>query len=239
MKHWIQLAGLSAMAYVLSAATSFAQEQTAGFVRISDKPAVGQQMQAQAQRAGQPVSYVTSGDCNTGTAKQCDNGKQCQECEECHGVPCLLGLLFPFGCHHGNGQNCPPGASHHDPYQPHCYRNEKGELVCEEPDGWRVARRKAACRYGYFRPQGNCGKGLAPFGHYKHVYSLNPDYFDPRDGQMYAAQGYGTNISVPLAPTVGSVYNYGWGIPSSRQTFVSHRVPLQMPAQNGNSVPNQ
>ncbi len=44
---------------------------------------------------------------------------------------------------------------------------------------------------------------------------VNPWYCDPRDMQIYAAQGYNVPVTVPLAPMV-QVYNYGWGIPSSR-----------------------
>lgn len=85
------------------------------------------------------------------------------------------------------------------------------------------------CRFGYFIPSGDCGQGLPWAGHYGLVYPLNPDYFDPRDGRIYAAQGYGTPIATPLAPNVEFTYNYGWGIPSSRLTPVSRHVPGTMP----------
>lgn len=71
-------------------------------------------------------------------------------------------------------------------------------------------------------PQGNCGEGVAVVGHYKMTYAVQPDYFDQRDGQLYSAQGYGIPVTVPLAPNVRHTYNYGWGIPSSRLTPVSH-----------------
>jgi len=215
MKHWIPLAGLSALVVVLSASTSYAQVQPAGLVRISDKAASGQQMQAEARQAGVPVSHVT-----VSAEGHCDaNGVPVSgDCEECRGIPCFCPCLLGLFGHHCYGNNCDDD----------CYVDENGKLVCNDRNGFRHFCKKAACRYGYFRPQGNCGKGLAPFGKYTHVYSLNPDYFDGRDGQLYAAQGYGVNVSVPLAPTVGSVYNYGWGIPSSRQTFVRHRIPLEV-----------
>jgi len=44
---------------------------------------------------------------------------------------------------------------------------------------------------------------------------LNPWYCDPRDLQVYSAQGHNVPVTVPLAPMV-QTYNYGWGIPSSR-----------------------
>jgi hypothetical protein len=68
-------------------------------------------------------------------------------------------------------------------------------------------------------------------GHYSIVYPVDPGYFDRRDGQVYAAPGYGGPVSVPLAPVVNHTYNYGWGIPSSRLTPVLHPVtqaPMSM-----------
>jgi hypothetical protein len=70
------------------------------------------------------------------------------------------------------------------------------------------------------------GEGQPLFGHYKVVYPVNPWYFDGRDGQAYAAEGYGGPVSVPLAPIVRQQYNYGWGIPSSRITPISRPLPL-------------
>jgi hypothetical protein len=74
-------------------------------------------------------------------------------------------------------------------------------------------------------PTGTNG-GQPLFGHYKVVYPVNPWYFDGRDGQAYAAEGYGGPVSVPLAPVVNQQYNYGWGIPSSRITPISRPLPL-------------
>ena len=56
------------------------------------------------------------------------------------------------------------------------------------------------------------------------AYPVNPYHFDQRDGRIYAAQGYGHPVGVPLAPNVEHTYNYGWGIPSSRLSPVS-RMP--------------
>jgi len=78
------------------------------------------------------------------------------------------------------------------------------------------------CKFGYFIPTGGGGRGVPWTGHYARVYPVNPHYSDPRDGQAYAAQGYGIPVSVPLAPVVGHTYDYSWGIPSSRLTPVSH-----------------
>jgi hypothetical protein len=80
-----------------------------------------------------------------------------------------------------------------------------------------------AYHMGYFIPKGGAdGKGLPPFGHYHRVYSVDPQYFDSRDGNVYAAQGYGVPVAVPLAPTVHHTYNYSWGVPSSRLTPVGN-----------------
>jgi hypothetical protein len=76
-------------------------------------------------------------------------------------------------------------------------------------------------KLAYFCPMGNCGQGVPPVGWYEMVYAADPNYFDPRDGQLYAAQGYGVPISVPLAPTVRHTMNYSSGMPSSRLTPIS------------------
>lgn len=80
------------------------------------------------------------------------------------------------------------------------------------------------CKLGYFVPDGSGGIGSPMFGHYSIVYPVDSGYSDSRDGQVYAAQGYGGAVSVPLAPVVRQAYNYGWGIPSSRLTPVSNNI---------------
>jgi hypothetical protein len=55
---------------------------------------------------------------------------------------------------------------------------------------------------------------------------VNPWYCDPRDLQIYAAQGYNVPVTVPLAPMV-QVYNYGWGIPSSRLSQAGNYMSWQ------------
>jgi hypothetical protein len=81
------------------------------------------------------------------------------------------------------------------------------------------------CKFGYFIPTGNGGAGTPPFGWYSRVYPEDPNYFDQRDGQMWAAQGLGAPTAVPLAPVVSHQWNYGWGTPSSRLTPVSRIAP--------------
>lgn len=83
------------------------------------------------------------------------------------------------------------------------------------------------CKFGYFIHDGCGGAGCKPFGHYSVVYPVDPCYADARDGQVYAAQGVNGPVSVPLAPNVRHTYNYGWGVPSSRLTPVSHQSALR------------
>jgi hypothetical protein len=78
------------------------------------------------------------------------------------------------------------------------------------------------CKFGYFIHTGGGGQGIPYVGHYSRVYPVDPYYTDKRDGQAWAAQGYGIPISVPLAPVVGHTWEYSWGIPSSRLVPVSN-----------------
>ncbi|MFV0446552.1 MAG: hypothetical protein ACK5Q5_23520 [Planctomycetaceae bacterium] len=65
-----------------------------------------------------------------------------------------------------------------------------------------------------------------PCGHYQIVYPVDPWYGDARDAGVYAAEGYGGPMSVPLAPVIRHTFNYGWGVPSSRLTPVSHLAAM-------------
>ncbi|MFK7818417.1 MAG: hypothetical protein AB8G99_06850 [Planctomycetaceae bacterium] len=79
--------------------------------------------------------------------------------------------------------------------------------------------------FGWLIPSGNGGVGSPPIGKYHTTYAQDAHHFDQRDGELYSAQGYGTHITVPLAPNVRHQYNYGWGMPSSRITRVSQVAP--------------
>jgi hypothetical protein len=81
------------------------------------------------------------------------------------------------------------------------------------------------CKLGYLIPSGGNGSGVYPAGAYNLFYPNNPYYFDERDGKVYAAQGYGVPVTVPLAPNVHYAYNYSWGIPSSRLTPIFRPTP--------------
>lgn len=78
-------------------------------------------------------------------------------------------------------------------------------------------------------PSGYCGQGLPPVGKYHMTYADQPSYIDPRDTQLYAAQGYGMPMSVPLAPNVNHAYNYSSGLPASRITHIGSYNPRTSP----------
>jgi hypothetical protein len=102
----------------------------------------------------------------------------------------------------------------------HC---NHGPWACQHgcSDNGKAMTNYFRCKFGYFVPTGAGGAGLPWVGKYSRVYPNDPYYFDQRDGNVWAAQGYGAPMAVPLAPTVGHTYNYGWGIPSSRLTPIS------------------
>lgn len=133
--------------------------------------------------------------------------RECDWNDEMVGGPCPA-----HGCH-----NCPHCCGWlHDQWAMFNARNrQQGEILRAHIHG----------KFAYFHPMGNGGEGVPPFGCYHLVYPLNPSYSDPRDSQIYAAQGWGVPMSVPLAPTVRHTMNYSTGIPSSRLTPISNVVP--------------
>ncbi len=85
------------------------------------------------------------------------------------------------------------------------------------------------CLFGCLIPSGCNGQGCPPVGKYQITYADQPDYFDPRDGQLYAAQGSGMPMTVLLAPTVRYAYNYSSTLPASRITQISNYNPMTSP----------
>lgn len=213
MKLWNRLAGFSLAIVVISAAgLASAQEPTAGVVRISDNVAVGEQLK---QQSYSMHSSLVVSDCDTQTPG-CDpqvGSYQCEDCRECDYGCCWKHKTWQWICHpfcaddcyqgHRCRSNCPPDQC------PHC-RNGNCPYHGHSKSG-----------HGY-----KATRGVAPFGCYTMAYPVNPDYCDGRDGSLYAAQGYGINVTVPLAPNVGAAYNYGWGVPSSRLTPISNPLPV-------------
>lgn len=83
--------------------------------------------------------------------------------------------------------------------------------------------------FGWMVPSGCGGGGCPPVGKYHMTYADQPDYINPNDSQIYAAQGYGMPITVPLAPNVNHQYNYSAGIPASRITTIGNYNPMTSP----------
>ena len=83
--------------------------------------------------------------------------------------------------------------------------------------------------FGWMIPSGCCGQGCPPIGKYHMTYANQPDYVNPNDTQIYAAQGYGMPMTVPLAPNVNHTYNYSSGIPASRITTIGNYNPQTSP----------
>ena len=111
---------------------------------------------------------------------------------------------------------------------PHCcgwVHDQWGMFNARNRQQGEILRAHIHGKLAYFHPMGNGGEGAPPFGCYHLVYAANPDYSDPRDSQVYAAQGWGVPISVPLAPTVRHTMNYSNGMPASRLTPISNVVP--------------
>lgn len=114
------------------------------------------------------------------------------------------------GCRACNGNGgCPGGLCRH-----HCHGWGGGH-------GWGGCHGWNGCKgWGCGHCWGCChGMGCC-HGGCNCIVPVNPGYSDPRDGQLYAAQGFNVPVAVPLAPCVRKTYNYGWGIPSSRITRV-------------------
>ncbi len=162
----------------------------------------------------------------------------------------------------GHGPSCTPGGSCQD-CDNYCYCNDGGVCgsmfgKCKDRcrckrcgklrgcrgDGSLLGRLKRCNPFnwgmGYNRgpnglidPRGCGGKGCPPIGVYQMTYPVNPDYCDPRDTRVHAAQGYGVPMGVPLAPVVRHQYNYSWGVPASRVTHISNHAPHMMHSPQG------
>ncbi len=124
----------------------------------------------------------------------------------------------------GNG-TCPEHGCRNCPHCCGWLHDQWGMFNARNRQQGEIVRAQIHGKLAYFHPMGNGGEGAPPFGCYHLVYAANPDYSDPRDSQIYAAQGYGVPISVPLAPTVRHTMNYSTGMPSSRLTPISNVVP--------------
>jgi hypothetical protein len=159
-------------------------------------------------------SCYTPTDCNS-CYSGCDAygggwGNGCQTCND------------PHGGRRGRGGR----RGHGDCDCPDC--NQRGSRKfakkCKDANN-RVCDRL----FGWMIPSGCYGQGAPWLGKYHMTYADQPSYIDPRDTQLYAAQGYGMPITVPLAPNVNHTYNYSSGIPASRVTTIGNYNPMSSP----------
>lgn len=98
------------------------------------------------------------------------------------------------------------------------FANERMKFHCRRRYRNAVLEAHFNNKLNYFVPSGGDGRGVPLYGSYSRVYAVQPDYFDPRDAQVYASPRTGVPTVIPVAPGVNHQYNYSWGIPSSRIT---------------------
>ncbi|MCA9055993.1 MAG: hypothetical protein KDA75_19305 [Planctomycetaceae bacterium] len=172
-------------------------------------------------------------ECETYACPMCPSYHDCPECGPCgcgHECPIVGWLLHSLKVAHSVKADLwqslgLPGHCCCVCHRVKCKRarcksyRTRGERICKE----RTYRRErftnwlSHSKFNYF-----CNKGVPPCGHYSIVYPVDPWYGDARDAGVYGAEGYGGPMSVPLAPVIRHTFNYGWGVPSSRLTPVSH-----------------
>ena len=175
-------------------------------------------------------SCYTQQDCNS-YVSSCDaSGMPRSGCHPCQCNPCQCGARGSF-C---NGSF---GDSHRDHVNTLFARPVDSGTGSVSRDCWRGQSmsfrnknaRLANLLFGWLVPSGCCGQGCPPVGAYHVTYADQPDYIDQRDTQLYAAQGYGMPMTVPLAPNVNHAYNYSAGIPASRVTHIGNYNPQTSP----------
>ncbi|MFN9720114.1 MAG: hypothetical protein ACK58L_15555 [Planctomycetota bacterium] len=161
---------------------------------------------------GQYGSCYTPADCNHIFAGSDSTGMPSCWCSKCQCSPCQCRgrgdvTLFAHSVDSGTGSAC------RDWYhgQSMSFRNKNARLA-DRLFGWMI-------------PSGCCGRGCPPVGKYHMTYADQPGYMDARDGQVYAAQGYGMPMTVPLAPNVNHQYNYSSSLPASRVTHIGNYNP--------------
>ncbi|MEZ5943259.1 MAG: hypothetical protein R3C18_17840 [Planctomycetaceae bacterium] len=217
IKTWTLIAGMACIAVTANASDTEGivrlggSQSTEGVVRLSDS--AGPVVRGQSPE-GQQASY-SEGESAASESVVCP--------EYC-----------PTYCGRGTGIFNGPGMfngplNNYFAYQASLYRSRNlaasAQIRANAEINTMQAAQIARCKFGYFIPTGCGGAGCSPFGAYRMVYPVDPSHFDQRDGQVYAASGYGGPVAVPIAPNVEHTYNYGWGMPSSRLTPISH--PLQ------------
>ena len=155
----------------------------------------------------------------------CSNGSNCG----CNGYGCNQCCCNGQACCYGNGYNQRMNTLFAGPVcsgtGSRSRDHWRGQALSFRAKNARLADKL----FGWMVPSGCCGQGCPPVGKYHMTYADQPDYADPRDAQMYAAQGYGMPMTVPLAPNVHQQYNYSWGVPASRITQISNYNPQSSP----------
>lgn len=225
-------------------------DDSIGVARISDRSQIVIRAQSPETGAPAPIADAVAAEAAPIQQAQCadEPGGSCPaNCPNGYVSGSSGGIHCPFAggnAGFGDGEfvsmSCPAHGGIYDPNCPECrFYAEHGAFGnCPIPRGHtgslffeRCSKLFTGCGDKFFDMCGDMddlfGKnsGQPLFGHYKVVYPVNPGYFDGRDGQVYAAQGYGGPVSVPLAPIVRNTYNYGWGVPSSRITQISRPIP--------------
>ena len=169
-------------------------------------------------------------DCNTYFSSCDSTGMPACWCQQCQCSPCQCGGR-------GGRRNGSFGDSHRDHVNTLFARPVDSDTGSKVRDGWRGQSmsfrnknaRLANLLFGWMVPSGCCGQGCPPVGAYHVTYADQPDYFDQRDTELYAAQGYGMPMTVPLAPHVNHAYNYSAGVPASRVTHIGNYNPQTSP----------
>ena len=224
---------------MLTAGVTLAED---GVVRMSDRSA------AKSASGIQQASCTTIGPCGESCYIPQPCPSQCcppsySMCDPCYGGMCDAGNCNMGSCYTQtdcnscyNGMNGGWGNSC-DSCQDPCYggRGRNGRKCCDgrTPSYAEKCKESNNCLcdrlFGWMIPSGNCGQGSPWLGKYHMTYADQPSYIDPRDTQLYAAQGYGMPMSVPLAPNVHHAYNYSSGMPASRITHIGNYNPMTSP----------
>jgi hypothetical protein len=217
IRRLLLLAAAAVPAAFAGASSDAADRPSAGVFRITDRstPIVqpisynvfDQSVQPAHSVYGRPLITQISGDCNAGaagTCNACGDGNPCDVCEF-GGKRCGKRCKGCKRCKLFGGCKCGPGCQ------------------CGLHGGLHGGKGFCPCGHGC-RCKGGC-RGLdRDLGFYRIAYPVNPGYYDQRDTRIYAAQGWGVPMAMPLAPNVEHTYNHGWGVPSSRLTRVSRTV---------------
>lgn len=175
--------------------------------------------------------YVAT-DCNM-VFSSCDsNGMPACWCQDCNSSPCQC--RDRYGRRRRNGRNEAPDCDDGTTLFAHSVDSGTGSACRDLYRGHAMSFHNKNARladklFGWMVPSGCCGQGCPPIGKYHMTYADQPDYVNPNDTQIYAAQGYGMPITVPLAPNVNHTYNYSSGIPASRVTTIGNYNPQSSP----------